>query len=656
MDYKLATTTQEIKDYVNGAKLLALDLETSPKTEFRNDEKVGPELPAALDSHKATITGLSLAVEAGTSGSQGSGIYIPFLHKIGVNADFNTIWVWLKENILLNPEITVVIHNAAFESAFFYALGVIPKCKVYDTMAAAQLTLKTKTQFRNLSDSGLKTLVSELLKIELPTFESVTEGKFFDELDSRSPETIRYACADSDFALRLYHLINDWFDKNLSNHRFIAEKIESPTAVYVGIMKHNGLLMDINLMQQKQEEAAELLRQLKENLSLMTGGVEVGKNASTKAFKGYLYTHLDLPILKTTEKKSGAADDEALLLLEDYCKKEKPEFVPLLKMVREYRKVGKIKSTYIDGFLTHVNTTTKCIHPDFWQLGAESGRFSCRTPNFQNLSSGAVSEQFNVRDFVIAPEGQSIIEADFSQVELKIAAFLSKDPLMLHAYQKDEDIHAITTSAIFKIPLEKSKNKSDPLYKKRRTVAKSTIFGVLYGIYKNGLSRNLKVSAGIDLSPDHCALFIDKLKQNYHELASWQHQTIATAKFKQCVETTLGRRRYIPKIVSPFFKERSYAERIALNHGVQGLAADCLKLSMARLVQELPKYPYLKPILTVHDSLVFLCPDKEIRKAARLIKKCMETPPPIFDFNITLNADVSVGKSYGSLTELEVTP
>jgi len=640
MSYKLALNNDEIAEYIKDKHLLALDIETSPKLKYREDEK------ASLDAHKSTITGISFSVEKST------GIYVPFQHKVGINADFVETWKWIRQNILMNENLTVVIHNAAFETMFFYALGCVPQCKVYDTLAAAQMTLKNDTEFRKLSDSGLKKLVPELLNVELPSFEDVTNGKFFDELDSKDFETMRYACADSDFALQLYHYFNDWFDKHLPKHRYIVEEIESPTAVYCGLMKYNGILMDVNFMKQKYKELTDVKDQLKEDIELLTGGINIGKNAGTKELKKYLYGQLNLPVLKKTKSGSASIDDESILLLEEYCKDKNPDIYPLFSMIREYRNLDKIMSTYINGFLKYCDSETDKIHSNFWQLGAESGRFSCRTPNFQNLKSG-ISSDFNVRDFVIAPENKSIIEADYSQVELKIAAYLSQDEVMLKAYKQGEDIHAITTSAVFKIPVEIAKDKSDTKYKKRRTVAKSTIFGVLYGIYKNGLKRNLKVSAGIDLTSEECEKFINGLKNKFHGLASWQKQTVATAKENKYIETKFGRRRYLPNINSVNFKNRSSAERVALNHGVQGLAAECLKLSMTRLVKELAKYQYLIPILTVHDSLVFICPDQKVQEASKLIKKCMEMKP-FQDFDIPLNVEISVGKSYGKLKEIEV--
>jgi DNA polymerase I len=198
MNYKCTTDVQEVENYLRGAMEVAFDFETAPMGEYRNDEF------AALDPHKSDIVGISLSVR------EGSGIYIPLRHKDGHNADFEQVINLLKDRIFLNDKVIKIAHNMSFEAMFLYKHGIVLHAPVYDTIAAAQLTLKNDKEFRNLSDSGLKTLVPELLDIELPRFEAVTGGKYFDELSVGQEETIRYACADSDFALQLYHLFNKW--------------------------------------------------------------------------------------------------------------------------------------------------------------------------------------------------------------------------------------------------------------------------------------------------------------------------------------------------------------------------------------------------------------------------------------------------------------
>jgi DNA polymerase-1 len=637
-DYKTVRTVIEIENYLGDTEEVALDIETSPKDEWRNEPL------AALDANKADITGISISV------AEGTGIYIPLRHKVGKNADTKSVIALLKERILKNKRIWLICHNIAFETAFFYALGIIPTAKPYDTIAAAQLTLKSETEFRDLSDSGLKTLVPHLYGEELPKFEEVTGGKFFDELDPDDAETCRYACADSDYALRLYNSFNAWFQKYLPLHETLCREVESPAAVYSGLMRYNGVGVDVPLMELKRTEAESRIEDLRGRLAFIIGDVELGANAGTQAFKDYLFKDLKLPVLKSTAKWKEAADDETMILLSEYCKANRPELVELFALVQEFRKWAKIKSTYIDGYLAHLNNETGRVHPDFMPLATDTGRFACRKPNLQNLPQPN-ADPIGARNFIVARDGYKLIEADFSQVELRIAAYLSGDETMLNAYRNGEDIHAITTAALFQIPLAEAKDKHNRDYKKRRTVAKTTIFGVLYGIYEKSLRRNLKVDAGLEFTDAECKAYIANIKARYARLADWQREVVKAARAKGYVETKLGRRRYLKGINSPDFGVKSSRERMVLNTPVQGLAADCLKLAMGRLVTALADNPWIRPTMTVHDSLVFEVEEGRVAEAIALVKDCMEAAPPLDNFDITLIAEVAAGTRYGELEE-----
>lgn len=638
MEYKLALNKEKIARYIENFKLLALDIETSPLSQYRNDEK------SALDAHKSTITGMSFSV------SKGSGIYVPFHHKVGLNADFVDNWDWIKQNILMNENLIVVIHNAAFETMFFYALGCVPQCKVYDTLAAAQMTLKTQTEFRKLADSGLKKLVPELLNIELPSFKDVTQGVYFDMLDSESFETIRYACADSDYALQLYYLFNKWFDENMPKHRFIVEQIESPTAVYVGLMKYNGVHLDLNLMHEKGLEAGLQIDQLKEDIAIMTDGASIGANASTKAFKDYLYKTIGLPVLKTTEKFSEAVDDEALILLSEWCEQNRPELVPIFQMIAEYRKWNKLKSTYIDGYLKFLNTATNRIHPDLMPLATETGRFASRNANLQNMPRKD-NDPIGIRKFIAAPKGKMLVSLDFSQIELRVGAFYCKDEKMLETYRNNGDIHAQTTSVIFNIPFSEAIDKGASRYKERRTIAKNCNFGVFYGLFPKGLQRTLKFKAGLSKSIDECCEIISNLKAGYKGLESWQRKVKRQAAEDGYTETYLGRRRYLPSITSADWGKKSFAQRCALNTPIQGTAADILKLAMGRIIKGLSERLWLKPLLQVHDELIFEVPEDKFNEAVTFVKECMEQQP--FEaFDVPIIAEAEVGKTFGTLHEI----
>lgn len=640
MPYRPILSLPDLQVYLSAASVAAFDFETAPDDAYRNDDR------AALDAHKSHIVGISFSV------AEGDAVYLPLAHRVGENAaEQDAVWVWLKPGFFMNPAVIKIVHNLAFESAFLYARGIVVQEPCYDTIAAAQLVYKNEKEFRSLGDCGLKTLVPEYFGEQLPSYTETVGGLHFDELDPQAERTIRYACADADYALRLYHLFNGWFDRFLPKHRFITEKIESPTAVYVGLMRYNGLPIDRPLMEQKGAEAAKKLAKLRRDIAFIIGDVPIGANASTAAFKKYLFDRLKLPKVKQTEKERDALDDEALILLKEHCEKKRPELVRLFELVQEYRRWGKIKSTYIDGYLKYVNTATGRIHPDLLPLATETGRFASKNPNCQNMPR-AGADDIGVRNFIAAPEGKILLSLDFSQIELRVGAFYCKDEKMLETYRSGGDIHAQTTSVIYKIPLEQARDKNAPEYKERRTIAKNCNFGTFFGLFPKGLQKTLKFKAGLDVSLDECDRIIRNLKSGYPRLSRWQEETKRRAEFRKYTETWLGRRRSLPGITSTNWNVKSFAQRVAMNTPIQGTAADILKLALGRIVRGLPERPWLCPLLQIHDELVFELPENRLKEAVLFIKTCMETQP--FEaFSVPIVAEAAAGKRFGELHELE---
>ena len=596
MEYQCVTTDVALRAYLADAPVVAFDFETSPGPAFRVEAR------AALDAHRAEITGISLSVQ------EGSAIYVPLRHRQGENADPDSIMDLLRTRLFCNPDVVKIAHNLAFEAKFLYALGIVVQPPCYDTMAAAQMTLKSASEFRVLSDCGLKTLVPQLLGVDLPSFEAVTAGRHFDELDPQDAETIRYACADSDFALRLYRLFNRWFDRFLPRHRAIVEALESPTAVYCGLMAYNGVRMDRAAMEEKQAEAETRLRTLRAEIDGITGGVEIGANASTSAFKRYLYETLALPVVKTTARYQEAADDETMIRLREWCAANRPELCRLFDLIQEYRKWAKLKSTYLDGYLRHLSSVTGCIHPDYLPLGTETGRFAVRNPNLQNMPRKG-SDPIGIRRLFRAAPGCRFLSVDFSQIELRVGAFYCRDDTMLETYRSGGDIHAQTTSVIYHIPFAQAVDKNAPDYKERRTIAKNCNFGVFYGLFPKGLQRTLHFKAGLETPLETCEQIIENLKRGYPGLSRWQDTVKRQAAARHYSETWLGRRRYLPGITSQDWAKRSFAERCALNTPIQGTAADILKLALGRLLQGLPERPWLRPLLQIRGRkrLYALC-------------------------------------------------
>lgn len=637
-DYRMVNTIQGIRSYIGDAREVAYDFETAPDDVYRDADK------AALDPAKSHICTMSISVKERT------GIMVPVAHRTGKNIESKAFYRFLKE-FLTNTRVIKIAHNLAFESMFAYKNGIVTQSPVYDTIAASQLSLKSPVEFRKLSDSGLKRMAPELCGEALPSFEETTGGKHFDELDPSDPETIRYSCADSDFALRLMHVFNNWFDKYLPKHRWVAENIESPTSVYLGLMKYNGVPVDLDLMKERRDEADREMERIRSEIREIIGDVDIGSNCSTNAFKRYLFQDLGLPVMKTTSGSRAAADDQSMQMLKEWCDGNRPALSHLFELVQEYRKWNKISSTYITGYMKHIDEATMRIHPNFYALSTDTGRFSCSSPNLQNMPRKG-SDPIGVRNFVRAPEGHLIVSCDYSQIELRVGSFYCRDKVMMDTYRNGGDIHAATTSVIFNIPYAQAHDKHAPDYKERRTIAKNVNFGTFYGLFPKGLQRTLKFKAGVDKSVSECEEIIENLKAGYPALTVWQEETKADARKRMYSETWLGRRRYLPDIRSDDWGKKSFAERCSMNTPIQGTAADIIKLAMGRLIRGIPGRPWLKPVLQIHDELTFIVPEERLTEAVAFIKSCME-PKPFPEFDLPLVAEASAGKTFGTLDELE---
>ena len=329
------------------------------------------------------------------------------------------------------------------------------------------------------------------------------------------------------------------------------------------------------------------MQRIRNEITMLIGDISIGANCSTKAFKEYLYQTLQLPVMKVTASNREAADDASMILLKEWCDANRPELSPLFTLVQEYRKWGKIKSTYIDGYLKFRNAATGKIHPDFFALSTETGRMNCRNPNLQNCPRKS-NDPIGVRNFIQAPKNHLILSLDFSQIELRVGAFYCRDKTMMETYQNGGDIHAATTAVIFGCTYAEAQNKHRPEYKEQRTIAKNVNFGTFYGLFPKGLQNTLKFKAGVEKSIPECEEIIRNLKAGYPALTVWQNETKMTAKQKLYTETWLGRRRYLPNIRSDNWGLQSFAERCALNTPIQGTAADILKLAIVRILEGLP--------------------------------------------------------------------
>jgi len=642
--YVCCLTSEMFDEYMapvfNDKKPCAFDIETAPSDKWRTDPM------ASLDAHRSEITGISFSHMLGTA------IYVPLRHKSGQNfiLDPDTFIKWLKTEFFERTDIIKIAHNISFEAAFMYKHGIVIQEPVYDTIAASQLTLKNDKAFRDLSDSGLKKLSLEILGIRQTEFADVTQGRFFDELDPQNYATVEYACADSDNTIRLFQYFEEWFRLNIPRHSFYCMKIDSPSCVYAGLMKYNGIGVNEELMLSKKAEAESKLEALRTEIDKYTGGIDIGKNAATDVFKKWLFTTQGFHVPHRTEKGRDSIDDESFQTLMDECRESRPEMLPMFERLQEYRKWGKLLSTYIEGYMQYINPETGRIHADLMPTVTDTSRFASRKPNTQNLPRKD-NDPIGTRNFFLSNKGNNFLDFDFSQIELRVGAVYCRDEKMLEVYRDNGDIHAQTTSALYNISLEQAKNKDAENYKERRTIAKNMNFGIFFGLYSKGLQRTLKFKAGIEKTQDECEEYIDNLRRGYPGIFRWQEQTKKHAREFKYSETAFGFRRILKEIDSLNWGTKAFWERAALNTPVQGTAAGIIKLAMARLLKVFMVYPQLKPILQIHDELLFECPEQDTDTAAGYVKACMEVQP-YAEFDVPIKAEGATGKLFGELKEL----
>jgi DNA polymerase-1 len=333
-----------------------------------------------------------------------------------------------------------------------------------------------------------------------------------------------------------------------------------------------------------------------------------------------LFGKLGLPAGKKT-KSGWSTDAETLEGLSGIH----PAVAPLL----EYRRLAKLQGTYIEGLLKLIDGAGR-VHTWFDQTATATGRISSNEPNLQNIPVRTAQGREIRRAFAARP-GWVLVDADYSQIELRILAHLSKDPGMTEAFRLGQDIHTRTAAEVNDVPMDRV---TDAM----RSASKAVNFGIVYGISDFGLARNLGISRG------EAANFIERYFARYPGVRRFMDAAVAQGKTEGVSTTLLGRRRPLPELSAAHYNTRSFGERAAMNTPVQGTAADIIKLAMVRVAEQLATGGFLgRLILQVHDELIVECPREEADRVAELLRACMEQA---FDLDVPLVADVRVGDSW----------
>jgi DNA polymerase-1 len=398
----------------------------------------------------------------------------------------------------------------------------------------------------------------------------------------------------------------------------LMNEVELPLARVLAKMEMFGVLVDCDVLAKLSREADVELKRLEEQAKQVAGRDFAIR--SRDQLETILFDELKLPVRKRTPKGGRSTDAEVLEELDH----------PLTRVILLHREVDKLKGTYLDALPRYVNPKTGRIHTRFAQTVAATGRLSSLDPNLQNIPVRTHLGRA-VREAFVAPKGHALISADYSQIELRILAHLSKDPVLLETYRRGEDVHARTASVIFDVPI-------DQVTADQRRAAKTINFGVMYGMGEPALARQL------DISRDQAARFIESYFRRYEGVARFMQQTIDHARAGHPVLTMFGRRRFLPNLRSQNRGLRFEAERIAKNTPIQGTAADILKMAMVKLGQG-EVVPGATMVLTVHDELLFEVPQPRVEEAKKRIKEAMET---IVTLDVPLVVDIGAGPNWAS--------
>ena len=512
-------------------------------------------------------------------------------------------------------EILKIAHNLKFDYKVLKHYGVEVEGAIFDTMIAHYLLNPDGRH-------GMDYLSEIYLNYKPVSIESLIgkKGKNQGTLrDVSLEEQTSYAAEDADVTFQLYEIFAPQLKKEGVEDLFYH--IEMPLMRVLAKMEFAGISLDENWLIQESKDLENDLKNLETKIFELCGE-EFNMN-SPKQLGEILFEKLKLdPKAKKTKTGQYATSED---ILQKLASKHE-----IIQYILEYRTYQKLKSTYVDALPNQIDKDTKRVHTNFSQTTAATGRLASLNPNLQNIPIRTLRGQ-QIRGAFVADEGNKLISADYSQIELRLIAEISGEENMIKAFQNGEDIHASTAAKLFKIPIEE-------VTKTQRSQAKTVNFGIIYGQGAFALAEQT------GLSRTEAKQLIDSYYETYPKLKEFMAEQVAKARKLGYVETILGRKRHLQDINSNNFVVKGHAERNAVNAPIQGSAADIIKLAMIK-IQEVLEQEHLKTkmLLQVHDELVFEAPENEVETAKKLIKENMENA---YKTEVPLLVEVGVGENW----------
>jgi DNA polymerase-1 len=574
-------------------------------------ERLGKEKEICIDTETTNVRPmLADLVGIGLGTHPREAWYVPCNAKLGKAKALS-----LLKPLLENPRIGFIGHNIKYDLHVLLNEGIPLKKISFDTILASYL-ISPQTQRHNLDQLSLE----KLGKVKIPIEALIGKGKKQITMDAVPLDKITaYCCEDVDYTLKLKKI----FEKDLEKFELkeLFEQFELPLIPILTQMERNGIFVDLKKLEKMSEELKGKLQELEHKIYHLAG--EKFNLNSPKQLSSILFEKMGIKTpKKTTTGFSTAADVLESLKTES----------PIVKEILEYRTLEKLRSTYVDALPDQVNPHTCRIHCTFNQSVAATGRLSCQNPNLQNIPV-RTEEGKKIREaFRPQKAHYSFVSADYSQIELRLLAHLSEDPALLKAFRQGEDIHTYTAALVFGVPLKE-------VTPHMRYQAKTVNFGIIYGQQAFGLSQQL----GIDYH--QAEEFIKTYFERYGRVKEFLQFCKESVQKTGRAITLTGRQRPIPEIHNKNPALRAAAERLAINTPLQGTAADLIKMAMIQVAAHLKTHPSQgMMLLQIHDELLFETPDEEAQGLASKVKEIMER---IFDLNVPLIVDISIGKNWG---------
>jgi len=601
-NYKLIEKENDLNSWLKEAEEfgeIAIDTETS-----------------SLDPHQANLVGISLSTKIGKA------CYIPIGHVRGNNLQETSV-VKLLKPFLEDASIKKIGQNIKFDFIVLYHRGINMN-SMEDTMLMSYVLDAGKNR-HNMDILSKIHLDHKTISFK----DLVGTGKKqinFSEVDINNAKN--YAAEDADITFRLYKFfLNNLKSEKLTN---IYETFEKPLIKILALMEINGIKLNNIFLKSLSIKFEKKIKSLESEIFKISK--KEFKIGSTKQLGEVMYNEMKISTLKKTKKGSFATK---ATVLEDLAFKGHK----LPKLVLDWRQLTKLKNTYSDSLIEHINPKTKRVHTSFLLAATTTGRLASSDPNLQNIPIKS-DDGKDIRKAFIAEDNLSLISADYNQIEMRILADLADVKELKKAFKNNEDIHLLTASQVFNVSVKK-------VDLDMRRKAKVINFGIIYGISQYGLAKQIGVS-NIEAED-----FLSSYFLKFPEIKDYMESTIKFCRKSGYVSNIFGRRTHITGINDKNFNIRNFQERAAINAPIQGSASEIMRLAMIRVSKNFEEIKNLKCkiLLQIHDELIFEVLKEEVNKYSKIIKDEMSSvkDSDLHSFSIPLSVDVNVGDNWGDL-------